>query len=91
MTAWWAASFDPSCLHHPVWPFRTFFGDCRERPAIGGYFSSVFLNCPVSALQSSDFGPPSLVRKFPFLGGMSWERTESLAVIFGFCRAVGLG
>jgi hypothetical protein len=51
MTAWWAASFDPSCLHHPVWPFRTFFGDCRERPAIGGYFSSVFLNCPVSALQ----------------------------------------
>ena len=47
-----------------------FFGDCRESPAIGGYFSSAILNSPVSALKSSHFGPVSLVRKFPFLAAL---------------------
>ena len=33
-------------------PFLSdFFGDCPERPAIGGYFSYVFLNGPVSTFQ----------------------------------------
>ena len=44
-----------------------FFGDCRERSATGGYFSFAVFNSPVSALNSSHFGPLSPVRKFPFL------------------------
>ena len=56
-----------------------FFGDCRERPAIGGYFSSVFLNCPVSILQIQRFRPFVFGPQIPVPGGTSWERTESLA------------
>ena len=76
MTAWWAASSISAVSTTQSGP-SGFSGDCRERPAIGGYFSSVILNSPVSALKSSHFDPQSLVRKFPFLTACSWKRTGS--------------
>jgi hypothetical protein len=74
MTAWWAPSSIPT-VSTTQSGLSGFSGDCRERPAIGGYFSSAIFDSLVSTLKSSHFGPVSLVRKFPFLASTSWDRT----------------
>jgi hypothetical protein len=66
VTAWWAAS-SISAVSTTQSGLSGFFGDCQERRAIGRYFSSSILNTPVSSFRPNDFGPQSLVRKFPFL------------------------
>ena len=69
MTGWWAAS-SISTVSTTQSDLSGSFGDCRERPAVGGYFSFAIFNSPVSALKTSHFGPLSLVRKFPFLAAL---------------------
>jgi hypothetical protein len=69
VTAWWAAS-SISTVSTTQSVISGFAGDFRERPAIGGYFLSLFSRSPSLRADSGHFGPQSPVQKFPFLGDL---------------------
>jgi hypothetical protein len=83
MTAWWAASFDPSCLHHPVPPNRVFSREvqigrfCRDfaRP-VSGPFGLCRRMLSLVAISVALSPHP----KIPFLADKAQPLTS------GFCR-----
>ncbi len=83
MTAWWAPSFDPSCLHHPVASNRVFSRRVQIRPFVPGFPLPVLASVSLwgmSVVSGGDFGGPVSASKNSVPGGQGSEQTR------GVCR-----
>jgi hypothetical protein len=69
MTAWWAASFDPSCLHHQVLLNRVIFSRVQIGRLVPGFRLSVLTSWSprTSVVSGGGFGGPVSASKIPFL------------------------
>src|ERR1700758_3262644 len=70
MTAWWAASFDPSCLHHQVLLNRVISSRVHIGLLVPGFRLSVLTfswSLRTSVVSGGGFGGPVSASKIPFL------------------------
>ena len=76
MTAWWAASFDPSCLHHQVLLNRVISSRVQIGLLVPGFRLSVLTfswSLRTSVVSGGDFGGPVSASKIP-LPARAWRR-----------------
>jgi hypothetical protein len=69
MIAWWAASFDPSCLHHQVLLNRVISSRVQIGRLVPGFRLSVLTSWSprTSVVSGGGFGGPVSASKIPFL------------------------
>jgi len=83
MTAWWAASFDPSCLHHQVLLNRVISSRVQIGRLVPGFRLSVFTSWSprTSVVSGGGFGGPVSASKIPFLAdkGSTERQMQSAA------------